>query len=336
MSRVDGATETFFGALLELDKKAVDLSQATRGALELDADPDTLDALEVAATSRAATGAREDAPVADEEPPPEAAAPPAVLVGAPPPHDEEPRPELGDGDTDEATAPAAPGRATHGTIFSARRTHPLHLLDVLSAKYGDEWLAWEPATLWWAIRRDFGAVGELTRNKIFALRVATKSYRPWSEWDTFEKCGLAWNDLLPVFGAWQPMPPSHVAFTVEVLRAIHPEAPWTHEVAAYQAMILDDNGFVYAPPEWFPGAQALLDRNANTAAFRDEVARAWQRVAGRDLSTVTWRAESPLDIHLGRLFVVATYLAARAGLRQGDAASGRAPAALTATSPPVP
>lgn len=315
MSHVDDeATAAFFGALQGLDKEAVELSGPTRAALQLDADPDTLDALE--ASARAAP----EEPV----PAPDAEVPPAPAI------DDEPVAD------DDATTASAPRRATHGSIFSARRTHPLELRDVLTAKYGDDWIEWEPATLWWAIRRDFGPVGELTRNKVMALRLATNTYRPWSEWDTFEKCGVAWNDILPVFGAWQPMPPSHVAFTVEILKALHPEAPWTHEVAAYEAMILDDAGFVYAPEAWFPGAQALLDRNPNTPALRDEVAAAWQKLAGRDLSKVKWRPERARDIHLGRLYVIASYLAARAELRQGDAATARAPVAAAAASPPVP
>jgi hypothetical protein len=323
VSRTDSATSAFFAAVRGLGKEAVDLSAKTRAALELDADPDTLDELEAAAASSDDHKATQSG----SEPTP-------AVIGAPSPHDEEPA--FAEGGEDAAVELAPPGRATHGSVFSARRTHPLHLRDVLSGKYGDDWLGWEPATLWWALRRDFGAVGELTRNKILALRVATKTYRPWSEWDTFEKCGLAWNDVLPVFGAWQPMPPSHVAFTVEALQGLHPEAPWTHEVAAYEAMILDDNGFAYAPPEWFPGAQAILDRNPNTAGFRDEVAHAWEKLAGRDLSKVTWRAESARDIHLGRLWVVANYLGARAALRHGDLTPARTLAAASAASPPVP
>ena len=332
MTRVDPATAAFFTALSGLEKAAVDLSTPTRAALEFEADPDTLDALESAAGGPGAE--REGTPL-PAPPEAETIAPNVQIAAAPPPHDEEPALEQGD-DEAAAAAPPLPGRATHGSIFSARRTHPLELNDVLWAKYGQDWLIWEPTTLWWAVRRDFGPVGELTRNKVMALRVATNTYRPWSEWDTFEKCGLAWNDILPVFGAWQPMPPSHVAFTIEVLRALHPEAPWTHEVAAYEAMILDDSGFVYAPPEWFPGAQVLLDRNPSNAAFRDEVASTWAKLAGQDLSKAAWRADSARDIHLARLYVVASYLASRAALRRGDAERGRAQAASASTSPPVP
>jgi hypothetical protein len=211
----------------------------------------------------------------------------------------------------------------------------MRLFDVLSATYGEDWLSWEPETLWWAIRRDFGPVGELTRNKIQALRLAATSYSPWADWDVFEKCGLAWNDLVPVFGAWQPMTPSQVAFTVQILRELHPEAPWDHEAAAYEAAVLDENGFVFAPEQWFPGAQALLDRKTENAPFKAEIQSAWEKLAGQDLSSLEWRADEPLDVHIARLFVIQTYLAERAALRSGTFAEERGRAASTPTSPPV-
>ncbi len=335
---VDDPTRSFFEALAlkELGKEAVDLSAGTRAALGVGAEPDALDALEASAAPGDEDPGHGDPTAAPATSPPAPEAAPVQLVGSVPVVDDEPSsPEPAEDNVAAGVTPAgAPGRATHGKLFSARRAHPLELFEILQSKYGEEWLSWEPTTLWWAIRRDFGAVGELTRNKILALRVAYKTLGPWSDWDVFEKCGLAWNDQVPVFGAWQPLPPSHVAFTVQVLAAIHPEAPWTHEVSAYQAMILDDNGFVWVPPEWFPGAQVLLDRNRETAAFRDEVARAWGKLAGRDLSRVEWRPDSALDIHIARLFVIATYLEHRAALHH--AGSAAATGATASTHPPVP
>src|SRR5690606_15858251 len=119
----------------------------------------------------------------------------------PPPAEEEtlPQPEL-------------PNRTTHGKLFTNKRAHPLQILDVLTARYGTEWTEWEPETLWWALRRDFGPVGELARNKIGALRVAVTTDLPWLDWDVFEDSGLTWNDTIPIIGAFQPMTPAQTAF----------------------------------------------------------------------------------------------------------------------------
>jgi hypothetical protein len=340
---LDTAAVTFLEALASLDKQAVDLSPETRAALGIDAEPKALNALEAEAGAAAPTAeASPDAAMDLEDsvapaPTTETPAEDHVIDARSSPVDAEPAAEVEKSEpiAEPNAAPPPPARATHGQIFSARRTHPMSLFDVLEATYGDDWLFWEPETLWWAIRRDFGPVGELTRNKIQALRLAATSYSPWSDWDVFEKCGLAWNDVVPVFGAWQPMSPSQVAFTVEVLRELHPEAPWDHEVAAYEAAVLHESGFVYAPQQWFPGAQAILDRHAENAAFKAEVQSTWEKLAGRDLSNLEWRADQPLDVHIARLFVVKMYLGERAALRGGDPAEERGRAASTPTSPPV-
>ena len=340
---LDTAAVAFFEALASFDKQAVDLSPQTRAALGIDTEPGALDMLEAAAAEpdpNAETPPGTRAPDGDAvaaTPAATASKPDQVIDTRPPTVDAEPPAEASEEDEADVQPDTAapPARATHGKIFSARRTHPMRLFDVLGARYGEDWLFWEPETLWWAIRRDFGPVGDLTRNKIQALRLAATSYSPWADFDVFEKCGLAWNDVVPVFGAWQPMSPSQVAFTVTILRELHREAPWAHEAAAYEAAVLDENGFVFAPEEWFPGAQAILDRKAENAALKAEVQRAWEKLAGRDLSTLEWRADQALDVHIARLFVVQTYLAERAALHDGRAATDRGRVASTPTAPPV-
>ena len=97
-------------------------------------------------------------------------------------------------------------------------------------------------------------------------------------------------------------------------------------------MILEDKGFVYAPPEWFPGAQELIDRKPELAAFRDEVRGAWERLKNHDFEGVDWRPDNPLDIHLGKLYAIRTYLAEREQLRNVPT-QGRT---TTTAAPPVP
>lgn len=225
-----------------------------------------------------------------------------------------------------------PVRGTHGALFTDRRAHPLTLLEVLTAKYQTEWASWEPETLWWAIRKDFGPLGDIARNKIMALKVAVQTDTTWQDWDTFEDSGLAWNDIIPVFGSIQLLSPAQAAFAVRVLRGIRPDEPFAHEVSAYLAAILDDHGFIYAPEEWFPGAQAILDRREHTAEFRVEVEDAWSKVRGVDPRSVKWDETNPLDIHMLKLIVVDHYIEARDELTAQSA--GSAPVANPA--PPVP
>lgn len=221
-----------------------------------------------------------------------------------------------DEEQEEEPAPDLPRRATHGHMFCDKRCHPLQLMDVLNMRYKTNWPEWEPETLWWSIRRDFGSVGEITANKIQALRLAVSTDIPWLDWDVFENCGLAWNDIVPIFGAWQPMTPMQVAFTVHVLRGVRAEEEFADEVNAYIAAVLEEHGWVYAPEEWFAGAQEFIDRKKWLAGFKTEVADAWERVRNVDPSTVTWREDNPLDVHIVKMMVVQRYLEARGEHRQ--------------------
>lgn len=371
---LNDAELSFFDALSGFDKTAVSLSRSTQQALGVEGiPPEGFDELEGEIASaevpkesqgRPASAFQEQPRSFQQKPAPSQPEPqsfqeqpessheelaqseieqhaPHLIDASAKPSDKDLVPEEAPSEQDEAPAveppvPAVPDRASDGRVFSALRSHPLRIYDVLNAKYGvDTWVFWEPETLWWAIRRDFGPVGEVARNKIQALMIAALTYTPWGDWDVFENCGLAWNDLVPIFGAYQPMTPSQIAFTVSIMETVHPGPPWDNEVSAYIAMILEENGFAYAPEEWFPGAQALLDRKSEFAGFKVDVEKAWLTLGKKDLSGVEWREDNPVDIHIAKLLVVRSYLEARAELRSGTPALEQAPVNSTPTSPPV-
>jgi len=266
----------------------------------------------------------EEAPA--EEAPVEAVK--AVDVGSAEPTDAEPEPE-----PEPAAEPELPGRETHGKLFTNRRAHPLQIFDVLIMRYKQAWPEWEPDTLWWALRRDFGPVGEIARNKIQALTFAASTDTPWLDFDSFENCGQAWNDFLPIFGAFQPLTPMQVAFAVQVLRGIRPEDEFGHEVNAYIAAVLDEHGWVYAPEEWFAGAQAILDRKDWLVGLKADVAQAWKHIKDIPAQEIEWEGDDARSIHLLKLAVVKSYLDGRAELR--DVVPG-VPASSVTASPPVP
>lgn len=336
--RVDEAARAFLRTLgghdklAGDDKLAVELSGPARGALGVDAAPEGLDELEAAATTSS-----DPHPLAEATDAAAADLPASIAAN----REVADLDETSDADAPDAGEPSAASstasaEAMSRGLFSARRAHPMVLHDQLQARYGDDWLFWEPETLWWAIRRDFGPLSDLCRNKIQALRLAVTSYAPWSDWDTFENCGVAWNDGIPIFGAFQPLTPSELAFACQLLQELHPEAPLGHEVIAYQAAILDETGFVYAPESWFPGAQRLLDRKSTDSAFRAAVENAWTEVQDKNLTAVQWRADNPVDIHIGRLLVVRTYLQERAALRSASTQSASRPTERGPLTPSVP
>jgi hypothetical protein len=347
------AENDFFRALMGTGghrKTAVALDADTADVLGVPAvSPSTLDQLEAQAG-----GVPEEAAPEDEEAAPETPAEPAqtapsvhpaiqpLLPEPAPPQEvdenglppEPPRDDL-EPEEDELASepPPPPGRTTHGRLFSDRLAHPVQIFNVLNQRYGTDWDDWEPETLWWAIRRDFGPVGELARNKIGALAVAARTDAPWQDWDVFENCGLAWNDIIPVFGAYQLLVPMQIALAVHVLREVREEEEFANEVNAYIASILEEHGWVYAPPEWFADAQLLLDRKKWLVGFRQDVASAWAKVGDIDPTQIDWSAADPLSIHLLKMHVVQRYLDERALLMQDLPVPM---VSSTNASPPVP
>ncbi len=315
---VNDAELAFFGAIQgdEVIKEAAELAPETVEALGIPSvSPAFLDQLEQQASKMP-----EKAPAEEPSDAEGTELEPYDRTDVPPEEASAPEPDL-------------PSRATHGKLFADKRAHPIQILEVLTMRYKAEWPSWESDTLWWALRRDFGPVGEVCRNKISALRLAVSTDVPWLDWDVFEDSGLSWNDIIPVIGSFQPMTPMQAAFAVNVLRSIRPDEEFAHEVRAYIAAILDEHGFVYAPEEFFADAQELLDRKSWLAGLKSDVASAWEQVKGLNPETIAWNPENPLDLHLLKLSVVQRYLAEREALRQ--AIPGMAAASST-VSPPVP
>lgn len=336
--KADQAEENFLDILMgggPITKTAVDLDPDVAAALGIQTvSPGMLDELEGSASSPAPT------------PPRAAATPRSALQAAAPaltdaPGETETAPA--DGGLDEPPAPDEdetgiepdlPSRQTHGRLLSNKRAHPIEILEVLSRTYQDDWTDWEPSTLWWALRRDYGPVGDLARNKIGALRIAVSTDTPWQDWDVFEDSGLSWNDVVPIIGTFQPMNPQQTAFAVSILHEIRSDEVFQNEVKAYIAAVLDEHGWVFAPKEYFDDAQELLDRKVWLVGFRQEVMQAWERVKDVDPRSIEWDTKNALDVHLLKLMSVKHYVDSRNAERGKGA--GTRPSTPSAVHPPVP
>lgn len=371
MSTLDRAERSFFDILTNgVVKEAVELRGHTKQVLGLgDSSPDDLDNLEAAAAEEPdPSGATSEVAAASPAQPATVRrgatvtpvqmvdpAPPRVVAQPPPPPpapDAEPEPaalqdeldaepELAQAAQDEEDAelealPVPPSRLSHGRLFSVKGTHPMRLGEALRDRYHTDWLEWEPETLWWAIRKDFGPVGDITRDKVMALRTAANTDLPWLDWDVFENCCLAWNNIKAIFGAYQPMAPGEMAFGVQIMREIRADEAFDDEVIAYMAAILEERGFAYAPEEWFPGVQALLDRRPDSAPLRDAVAKVWAKASKIDPRQIEWREDNPIDMQVLRLAAIQLHLLEKAALRAGDPAVEGSPLSSTPTNPPVP
>lgn len=185
--------------------------------------------------------------------------------------------------------------------------HPMEALRVLRVKYVDNWVRWLPETLWTAIRRDVGAISEINQNKVQALATALSTDAPWQDWTTFENCGQAFNDKIPVFGQIQPLSPAETAFTVSILKKLH-KFDFSEEVLGYIAAVCLYNGIIHAPAKWFDKVQGVIDRQLGDKELQPQVKAAWDAVRGKDLTDVEISDEKPIDVHIAKLWAIQEYL----------------------------
>ena len=320
------AEQSFFTAMTREEvgtKTAAELSQETRDLLGLSETPLDLDRLE------SNVGPYDDdiepgevaeaLPVGTSQPKDKPRSPGAgVSAGTPvepgaliPPPEEATAGEVAPSDLAQVEMAEALAGQKLAPLFRNEMTHPATLAFVLSERYGNGWLEWESETLFYAIRRDFGPLNPIVRHSIQALRVSITTNLAWFDWDVFENTGHAWTGTIPRFGEYQPLSSLYVAFANETLDTLRSDEEWSAEVSAYMAAVLDQEGFVFAPEEWFPGAQRLLDRNKEGHVLRDQVEMVWRKAQNADPSDIEWSPSDALDIQIGRLTAIRLYLEQR-------------------------
>jgi hypothetical protein len=186
-------------------------------------------------------------------------------------------------------------------------THPMKIVVLLKTKYNDDWVEWLPETLWEAIRRDIGPISDVSQNKIQALAIALATNSPWQDWTTFENCGRAFNDTIPVFGQLQPLSPAETAFTVAVLKKLN-SYEFSDEVLGYIGSVCLYNGIIHAPAKWFSRAQKFIDKQNKSPELVDEIKTAWKVAEKEDLLGVEFNDSKPVDVHVAKLWAIQEYL----------------------------
>ena len=192
-------------------------------------------------------------------------------------------------------------------------THPMKIVVLLKAKYNDDWVGWLPETLWEAIRRDIGPMSDVSQNKIQALATALATNFPWQDWTTFENCGRAFNDTIPIFGQIQPLSPAETAFTVTVLKRLN-SYDFSDEVLGYIGSVCLYNGIIHAPAKWFSKAQPFIDKQNKSPELVDEIKAAWKVAEKEDLSSVDFNNTKHVDVHVSKLWAIQEYLLDKAAL----------------------
>lgn len=125
---------------------------------------------------------------------------------------------------------------------AAKPSSAIALAALAEKKIGPAFVDYDPEAL-----RDLGFTDdEIT--KMMAAKVVLYDTEPFVHWHVFEKVAAALVDRLVMFDVTQDLTVAEVAWAVDAMRYLDAETPFSHEVVAYVAGLLHEEGFVVAPP----------------------------------------------------------------------------------------
>jgi hypothetical protein len=157
--------------------------------------------------------------------------------------------EVSEKGTDDSHLPVVPTKVTNKTLFSHPDSHPVVLDLVLLAKYGPEWLGWEPETVQFRIGQDFGNLSDLAMSKIMAMNVLHVSDRFWEAWEVFVWCSMPLNGIFPDFEIMQVPTVAQCMVAVDIANRVRVDVPWSEELKRYLEQVhLHDGIFVPQAP----------------------------------------------------------------------------------------
>lgn len=202
---------------------------------------------------------------------------------------------------------------------------------MLAAKVvGNDYMAWEPESIWLSMERMGIDVPVINRIKLMAG--VTLVVMPSFYWDgvVFENTALAFDHLIPTPDALDEATAAQCAWAVREATWIlsqhgDPSRDFFHEPAAYVAVVLHREGFVLAPSQ-LAFAQDQLDllnptckSDKNCHKLRDETKTAWAALDKKNLEHHPF-SESPVDVQLARLAAVELHIRDREAQTAADLA----------------
>jgi len=197
-------------------------------------------------------------------------------------------PEVAPGPAKKAAVPhevQAQKIAQDTTIFRDGSASLSVFADVLSDAYGEEWLEWEPETIWTMVKRDFGMMpNDRAKEKIMALAFITKRDEAWTSWDIFLNVALAVNDQEANFHYMQYISPAEILRALKEMHSIR-DVKVGEEVRGYIANICLNEGLVLLP-DMLEVAQEYLDIMGNDTDLRDAVREKVQSIDMDNLDNI--------------------------------------------------
>jgi len=133
-------------------------------------------------------------------------------------------------------------------ILSSEGSPPPALAKALHSQYGNDWLEWDPITIWAEVKDDFGIdLSEEHKNAIMALRTCMGVVAPWKEWYPFVRVVDALNGDLASIEYVAPPSIADLAYAVDLMTRLKPDIQFSDEVRRMMAITLWDHGVCWAP-----------------------------------------------------------------------------------------
>lgn len=191
---------------------------------------------------------------------------------------------------------------------------------------GDQFINWEPESLWLTLERSDIDLSEINRAKIMAgvALVLVPSYY----WDAivFEKTAIAMDGRVPNPDALEEASAAQLAWsTIDAAQVRRdndePVLDFDHEPTAYAAVIMHRAGMVLAPDE-LSFAQPTLDRERRHDHLMDDVKKRWSNMDHANLASYKLD-ETPIDVQLAHLAAVGLHVKERRLAMNAELASLR-------------
>jgi len=129
---------------------------------------------------------------------------------------------------------------------------------ILHHYFGKNWLEWGMDTIEETLERNYKIkLNKFDKSKIQSLKLCFKNSLPWTDFVSFEKVGVSFNNAIPNFNRFEKLEPDEILITIKILNLLD-EKQLSHEVNAYMASSLFEGGYIIAPDE-LSSCQTLLD-----------------------------------------------------------------------------
>ena len=125
-------------------------------------------------------------------------------------------------------------------------TEPVVIAREMQARFGADWLLWEPAVLWDALEEE-GETTRAYRDKVMAIRTAIKSDSCWKNWNVFLATVRSLNGLEMRPDVPNYCTPAQIAYGLLALEEIAGIQPYDETVKAMAAAIVFRNGIYWLP-----------------------------------------------------------------------------------------